>query len=180
MFANQWKNEDWCLVRDWLMDGVPKNRHHKSILTVTTSLTNFLNSQFSMPLTVQLHEQFMDKVTQNEAELLRCQAGEYALRRQVSLCYQGRVMFDAESVLPLHDLPSALVKELEAGIKPLANLLAERGLSLSRSDLSVIQLQDGRWGRRSVLRSAVGTKALVVEIFRAEFWDYIKRLDGQG
>jgi len=130
-----------------------------------------------MPLTVHLHEQFMDKISEDEAELLHCAVGEYALRRQVSLCYQGRVMFDAESVLPLQDLPSTLVKELEAGIKPLANLLAERGLSLSRSDLSVIQLEDGRWGRRSVLRSSVGTQALVVEIFRNEFWQTIQYLD---
>ncbi|MDQ6990630.1 MAG: chorismate lyase [Mariprofundaceae bacterium] len=175
MFVNQWKNEDWRLVRDWLAEG----RHQQSlkvVLTVTTTLTNFLEKQCSMPLKVQLHEQFMDKVSQDEAELLHCQQGDYALRRQVSLCYQGAVMFDAESVLPLHDLPAVLITELEAGIKPLANLLAERGLSLARSDLSITQLADGRWGRRSVLRSSVGTQALVVEIFRPEFWQEIQRL----
>lgn len=176
MFENQWKNDDWCLVRDWLTNGVPKQRHHTTVLTVTTSLTNFLERQFGMRLRVQLHDQFMDKVSEEEAALLHVQAEEYALRRQVSLCYQGVVMFDAESVLPLHDLPPALMKDLEDGIKPLANLLSECGLSLSRSDLSVIQLTDGRWGRRSVLRSALGTKALVVELFRDEFWQRLAKL----
>ncbi|MDQ6953024.1 MAG: chorismate lyase [Mariprofundaceae bacterium] len=179
MFANQWKNEDWRLVRDWLAEGGCKQQKLKAILTVTTALTNFLNRQFGMPLSVQLHDQFMDKISADEAELLHCQAGNYALRRQVSLCYQGVVMFDAESVLPLHDLPQSLVEALEAGIKPLASLLAERGLSLARSDLSIIQLDDGRWGRRSVLRSSVGTQALVVEIFKPEFWQEIQRLEGQ-
>jgi len=179
MLENNWKNENWCPVHDWLANGDHKDTHVKTVLSVTIALTAFLNRQFTLPLSVELHEQFMDKVSLDEAALLRCEAGDYALRRQVSLCYQGVAMFDAESVLPLHDLPLQLINELKAGVKPLANLLAEQGLSLSRSDLSVIQLEDGRWGRRSVLRSGAGTQALVVEIFRHEFWQTIKHLDAQ-
>lgn len=177
MFANLCKNDDWRLVRDWLAEGGYQQKSLKAILTVTTALTNFLEHQCSMPLQVKLHEQFMDKILGEEARLLHCQSGDYALRRQVSLCYQGAVMFDAESVLPLQDLPQSLVEALEAGVKPLANLLAERGLSLSRSDLSILQLDDGRWARRSVLRSSIGTQALVVEIFRPEFWKTIQQLN---
>jgi len=177
MFVNLWKNDDWCLIRHWLANGKKKHPHIKAVLTVTSSLTTFLEQHCSMPLNVHLHEQFMDKILKDEAQLLGCQVGDYALRRQVSLCYQGVVMFDAESVLPLQDLPKSLVEALEAGDKPLANLLAERGLSLARSDLSVLQLDDGRWGRRSVLRSSVGTQALVVELFKPEFWQTIQQLN---
>lgn len=91
-------------------------------------------------------------------------------------------MFDAESVLPLSELPAQLMAELEEGKKPLGNLLLDRGLSLSRSDLSVVRLQtsdayNARWARRSVLKSPSGTRALVVEVFHPEIW---RRISASG
>lgn len=88
-------------------------------------------------------------------------------------------MFDAESVLPLDTLPTDLMQDLQEGKKPLGNLLLDRGLSLSRSDLSVARFTEkgrfhGCWARRSVLRSDSGTRALVVEVFRSDMW---KRID---
>jgi chorismate-pyruvate lyase len=88
-------------------------------------------------------------------------------------------MFDAESVLPLEDLPADLMQHLQEGKRPLGNLLLDRGLSLARSDLSVAQLNvesayDGRWARRSVLRSESGTRALVVEVFHPYAWQRIE------
>ena len=137
-----------------------------------------------IPDAVQLHEQFLDKIKHGEAELLRSDVGLPALRRQVSLLHRGTVMFDAESVLPLAGLESELIADLQEGKRPLANLLLDRGLSLARSDLSVAKLEGdtryaGCWARRSVLRSPSGTQALVVEVFRPEFWRRLERLLGR-
>lgn len=145
-----------------------------AILTVTTSLTRFLERQFRMRVDVRLHDQFVDSMDVAEARLLDAQGGDTAMRRRVSLTHRDSVMFDAESVLPLDTLPADLIEDLEAGKRPLANLLLDRGLFLSRSDLSVMKIEDGphagRWARRSVLRSESGTRALVVEVFHEEIW----------
>jgi chorismate-pyruvate lyase len=183
MFSMQWDKQAWCPVREWQLANMDLDKNTSSVLTVTTSLTRFLERRFRMVLTVQLHEQFLDKVTAAEAELLGCECGSPALRRQVSLLHRGSVMFDAESVLPLEGLPKALMEALQAGKRPLANLLLDQGLSLARSDLSVVKVESGvcagRWARRSVLRSASGTQALVVEVFQTEFWSRLQRLTGQ-
>jgi len=182
MFSMQWDKQTWCPVRDWQLANMSLDKHLSSVLTVTSSLTRFLERRFAMPLTVQLHEQFLDKARLTEAELLLCEAGAPVLRRQVSLLHRGSVMFDAESILPLEGLPKVLMEELQAGQRPLANLLLDQGLSLARSDLSVTKVKDGvcmgRWARRSVLRSASGTQALVVEVFQPEFWARLQRLNG--
>jgi len=179
----QWDKQAWCPVREWQLANMTLDKDMSAVLTVTTSLTRFLERRFRMPITVQLHEQFLDKATSTEANLLGCVCGAPVLRRQVSLLHRGSVMFDAESVLPLEGLPKALMDELQAGKRPLANLLLDQGLSLARSDLSVAQVTDGacagRWARRSVLRSASGTQALVVEVFYSEFWSRLQRLIGQ-
>lgn len=180
----EWDRQTWCPVREWHAAEHGMDKTLASILTVTSSLTRFLERRFGMVLTVQLHEQFLDKADATEASLLACSVGSPALRRQVSLLHRGREMFDAESVLPLDGLPTALIDELQAGKKPLANLLLDRGLALARSDLSVATidhegLHHGCWARRSVLRSASGTQALVVELFRPEFWNMIERMVAQ-
>ncbi|MDQ6955966.1 MAG: chorismate lyase [Mariprofundaceae bacterium] len=183
MFSMQWDKQTWCPVREWQLANMNVDKNMSAVLTVTTSLTRFLERRFGMPLTVQLHEQFLDKATPSEATLLGCACSAPVLRRQVSLLHRGSVMFDAESVLPLEGLPKSLMEELQVGKRPLANLLLDQGLSLSRSDLSVVQVESGacaeRWARRSVLRSASGTQALVVEVFHSEFWTRLQRLTGQ-
>jgi len=179
----QWDKQAWCPVREWQLANMNVDKNMSAVLTVTASLTRFLERRFQMSLTVHLHEQFLDKATPAEAGLLGCACGAPSLRRQVSLLHRGAVMFDAESVLPLEGLPKALMDELQAGKRPLANLLLDQGLSLARSDLSVVQVASGvcagRWARRSVLRSASGTQALVVEVFHNEFWSRVQRLTGQ-
>ena len=179
----QWDKQTWCPVREWQLAHMSVDKNMSAVLTVTSSLTRFLERRFRMSLTVQLHEQFLDKARGSEALLLGCECGAPVLRRQVSLLHRGVVMFDAESVLPLEGLPKSLMEELQAGKRPLANLLLDQGLSLARSDLSVSQVESGvcagRWSRRSVLRSASGTQALVVEVFQTEFWSRLQRLTGQ-
>ena len=179
----QWDQQAWCPVHDWQLANMDADKNVSAVLTVTTSLTRFLERRFAMPLSVQLHEQFLDKVTAEEAVLLACERAAPALRRQVSLLHRGSVMFDAESVLPLEGLPRKLMDELQAGERPLANLLLDQGLSLARSDLSVTKVASGscagRWARRSVLRSESGTQALVVEVFHDVFWSRLQRLAEQ-
>jgi len=175
--------QSWCSAREWQRANMSADKNISAILTVTSSLTRFLECRFRMPLSVQLHEQFMDKPTAEEASLLGCEHSAPVIRRQVSLLHRGSAMFDAESIIPLEGLSRSLMDELEAGQRPLANLLLDQGLSLARSDLSVAQLEEapysGCWARRSVLRSASGTQALVVEVFRPDFWSRLQRLNGQ-
>jgi chorismate-pyruvate lyase len=149
------------------------------VLTIAGSLTRFLERRFGMRLEVRVQDQFIDTVRSEEAGILDSEVGSPALRRQVSLMHRGSVIFDAESVLPLEDLPADLMQQLQEGKRPLGNLLLDRGLSLARSDLSVVQLNvesayDGRWARRSVLRSESGTRALVVEVFHPYIWQRIE------
>jgi len=185
MFSMDMNQVDWCSARDWHAEEAGLAKDVAGSLTVTSSLTRFLERRFTMPLTVQLHEQFLDKIKHGEAELLHSDVGAPALRRQVSLLHRGTVMFDAESVLPLAGLESELIEDLQEGKRPLANLLLDRGLSLARSDLCVAKLAGdtryaGCWARRSVLRSPSGTQALVVEVFRPEFWRRLERLLGRA
>jgi len=181
MFLNQCEHQEWLVARDWLAKAAHEDKQKVGVLTITSSLTDFLHKRFGMDLTVQLHEQWLDHVSAEEAVLLRCDESDKALRRSVSLRYQNQVMYDAESVLPLRGLPAALMSDLEAGKRPLANLLMAHGLSLARSDLSVGKLLiDGCdiQARRSVLRSALGAEALVVELFYPEFWLQLQHLAG--
>jgi len=145
------------------------------VLTVTTSLTRFLEKKYQLRLEVFVHEQFSDAPTVVEATLLNIDTSSRCLRRKVSLLFRKESMFDAESVLPLDVLPTTLMAELEAGQRPLANLLSDRGLSLSRTDLSIAHIQgpsiyEHLWARRSVLRSESGATALVTEVFHETFW----------
>jgi len=179
MFFGSLESQNWQSVRYWKADAAGLGRDAAAVLTTAGSLTRFLERHFAIKLEVRLHDQFVDMAHGEEAELLVCDPGATALRRQVSLMHRGSVLFDAESVLPLEDLPADLMRELEEGKRPLGNLLLDRGLSLSRSDLSVVKLEadggiNGCWARRSVLRSPSGTKALVVEVFHPEMW---KRLE---
>jgi len=182
MFFGSLESQNWQSVRHWKADAAGLGRDAAAVLTTAGSLTRFLERHFGIKLDVRLHDQFVDVAQREEAQLLLCDAGATALRRQVSLMHRGSVLFDAESVLPLEDLPADLMRELEEGKRPLGNLLLDRGLSLSRSDLSVVQLQsdasiNGCWARRSVLRSPSGTRALVVEVFHPEMW---KRLESSA
>ncbi len=175
MFFGSLDEQAWIPVRQWRADEAGVGREMVAVLTVTGSLTRFLERHYGMRLEVRLHDQFVDSVRRDEARLLGCEAQDSALRRRVSLLHRGVILFDAESVLPLADLPADLMEQLQEGRRPLGNLLLDRGLSLARSDLSVVQLQtddmfNGRWGRRSVLRSPSGTRALVVEVFHPEIW----------
>lgn len=182
MFFGSLQSQNWQPVRYWKAEEAGVGRDAASVLTVAGSLTRFLERHFGIKLEVRLHDQFVDMAQSEEAQLLGCSEGATSLRRQVSLLHRGSVLFDAESVLPLEDLPADLMNDLEEGRRPLGNLLLDRGLSLSRSDLSVALIEaegdiNGRWARRSVLRSPSGTRALVVEVFHAEMW---KRLESSA
>jgi len=172
---------DWTPVRQWRSEGQGLNAEAPQVLTVTSSLTRFLERRYGMRLELRLHEQFVDRIRPREAELLGSAAGEACLRRTVSLLHRKSVMFDAESILPLEGLPTDLMDELEAGRQPLGNLLLERGMSLARSDLSIGCRQEGDgeflWARQSVLRSESGTRALVIEFFHPEIWRRIGRAE---
>jgi len=171
--------QDWQPVRYWKPKEAGIGRDCAAVLSTAGSLTRFLERHFGIRLEVRLHDQFVDQARVDEAALLESHTADSALRRQVSLMHRGSVMFDAESVLPLDALPADLMRDLQEGKRPLGNLLLDRGLSLSRSDLSVALLDveglhNGRWARRSVLRSPSGTRALVVEVFHPEMWKRIE------
>jgi chorismate-pyruvate lyase len=181
MFFGSLEKQQWTAVRQWRSDDAGVSKDVAAVLTTVGSLTRFLERHYGMRLAVRLHDQFVDRSSQDEAALLDFSAGSPCLRRRVSLLHRASVMFDAESVLPLEDLPADLMNELQEGKRPLGNLLLDRGLSLSRSDLSVVQMAGegvhaGRWGRRSVLRSPSGTRALVVEVFHPEIWKRLQSL----
>lgn len=182
MFIGALDAQAWQPVRHWKAEEHGINRDCAAVLTTAGSLTRFLERHYGIRLKVKLHDQFVDPASPDEAKLLKCRAGDPSLRRQVSLMHRGSVMFDAESVLPLEGLPASLMDELQAGERPLGNLLLDRGLSLSRSDLSVAQMSvdgahNGHWARRSVLRSPSGAQALVVEVFHPEMW---RRIDSSA
>ncbi|MDX8381914.1 MAG: chorismate lyase [Ghiorsea sp.] len=146
-----------------------------SVLSVVTPLTSLLENKYGMKLNVHLHDQFLDKMNTSEAELLKADIQERCLRRKVSLLCRGEIMFDAESTLPIDVLPIELMQALEEGKRPLANLLSDQGLSLSRSNLSIAKVQDQGlydqcWARRSILGSSSGAKALVTEVFHDANW----------
>jgi chorismate-pyruvate lyase len=168
---------EWIPVRQWRGEGL--GTEMPMVLTVTSSLTRFIERRYGLRLELKLHDQFVDRLNPDEANLLGAGPGDACLRRTVSLLNRKSVMFDAESVLPLAGLPADLMAELEAGRQPLANLLLERGLSLARSDLCVgkhaSESGEVLWARRSVLRSVSGTRALVSEYFHPEIWTRIGR-----
>jgi len=179
MFFGPLQSLEWLPVRTWHAGEGDVSRDMSAVLTITGSLTRFLERRYGIRLDVRLHDQFVDRANPAEAALLACAAGAPALRRHVSLLHRHSVMFDAESVLPLEGLPADLMEDLQEGRKPLGNLLLDRGLSLDRSDLSVSRivgegLYGGRWARRSVLRSESDMRALVVEVFHPEIWNRIK------
>ncbi len=181
MFFGPLDSLNWVPVRIWHPDEFGVSRDMALVLTMTGSLTRFLERHYAMRLEVRLHDQFVDRASASEADLLVYDAGGPALRRHVSLLHHRSVMFDAESVLPLDGVHGDLMRDLQEGRKPLGNLLLDRGLSLFRSDLSVAQCADsgihaGRWARRSVLRSESGTRALVVEVFHDEIWNRIANM----
>ncbi|MDX8403821.1 MAG: chorismate lyase [Mariprofundaceae bacterium] len=181
MFFGSLKDQAWVPVRQWRADEAGVTKDEAAVLTTVGSLTRFLERHYGMRLVVRLHDQFVDRTNPDEAAFLDCPEGSPCLRRQVSLLHRDSVMFDAESVLPLEDLPSDLMNDLQEGKRPLGNLLLDRGLSLSRSDLSIVKMtgegiHTGRRGRRSVLRSPSGTRALVVEVFHPEMWKRLQSL----
>lgn len=181
MFFGSLDEQAWIPVRKWRPDEAGVGKDEAAVLTAIGSLTRFLERHYGMRLTVRLHDQFVDRAGIDEAALLACSAGSPCLRRQVSLLHRDSVMFDAESVLPLEDLPADLMEDLQEGKRPLGNLLLDRGLSLARSDLSIVRvggegMHAGRLARRSVLRSPSGTRALVVEVFNPEIWKRLQSL----
>ncbi len=181
MFFGSLEEQVWIPVRQWRAEDAGVSKDAAAVLTTVGSLTRFLERHYGMRLAVRLHDQFVDCASPDEAALLDCPPGSPCLRRQVSLLHRDSVMFDAESVLPLDDLPADLMNELQEGRRPLGNLLLDRGLSLSRSDLSIVEMAGegvhaGRMGRRSVLRSPSGMRALVVEIFHPEIWKRLRLL----
>jgi chorismate-pyruvate lyase len=179
MFFGSLESQQWQSVRYWKPEDAGIGRDAASVLTIAGSLTRLLERRFGIRLDVRLHDQFIDIVHVEESGMLGSETGSPALRRQVSLMHRGSVMFDAESVLPLDSLPADLMQQLQEGKRPLGNLLLDRGLFLARSDLSVVQLNtdsdyNGRWARRSVLRSESETRALVVEVFHPLIWQRIE------
>ena len=168
--------QSWMDAKTWQAEQANQVDAIKThVLLVTTSLTRFLERKYGLKLDVYLHDQGVAYANETEAELLGISATERCLRRKVSLMSRNEVMFDAESVLPLDMLPVELMQELEAGKRPLADLLSDRGLSLYRSNLSVAHVQEEGyyhhcWARRSVLRSESGARALVTEVFHDSIW----------
>jgi len=169
-------NQQWQTSKDWRAEqGQQCDVLFNGVLMVTSSLTRFLEQKYALRLDVSLLDQGMSKANATEARLLGIDESERCLRRKVSLKSRGEVMFDAESVLPLDVLPLELMQELEAGTRPLADLLSDRGLLLSRSGLSITKISDegfyhDAWARRSVLSSESGAKALVTEVFHEAMW----------
>ncbi len=168
--------QTWLDVRSWRAEyGETLTPVQISVLSVVTPLTRLLEGKYGMKLDVHVHDQFVDTIDETEAKLLKVDAQERCLRRKVSLLSRGEVMFDAESVLPLAVLPIELMLELEEGKRPLANLLSDQGLSLSRFNLNIAKVQDqglyeGYWVRRSILDASSGAKALVTEVFHDAIW----------
>ncbi len=174
----------WLDVRSWRAQYADTlSPEQVSVLSVITPLTRLLEGKYGMKLDVHVHDQFVDEMNAEEAKLLKSDMHSRCLRRKVSLLCRGEVMFDAESVLPLDVLPVTLMEDLEAGKRPLADLLSDQGLSLSRSNLSITQVEDdgfyaGCWARRSVLGTSsgaalgetLGAKALVTEVFHDATW----------
>ncbi len=175
MFFGSLREQHWIPERQWRAADHGLDRQTSAVLTVASSLTRFLERHHQMHLQVDVQEQAISRISDDEAALLDAQPGDAALRRQVSLLHHGKAVFDAESVLPLEPLPQPLLLELQQGERPLANLLMDYGLSLSRLDLGIAQIQGeqpwhGCWARRSVLRSDAGIRALVVEVFLPLMW----------
>ena len=175
--------ELWQDAKTWQAECAAQMDSPKAhVLLVTTALTRFLERKYGLRLDVHVHDQRMDYANATEAKLLNIAETERCLRRKVSLLSRNKVMFDAESVLPLDVLPIELIDELEAGKRPLANLLSDRGLRLSRSNLSITQVKEEGlyhqcWARRSVLSSESGARALVTEVFYDAMWrkiDYLQ------
>lgn len=180
MLTSSLNDLDWIPYRQWLSQTGATQKEVAAILGATGSLTRFLQRRFHLQLELEVKEQFFDNCRPWEARLLDVAEGAACLRRLVALRALGKVMFDAESILPLEGLPTDLMRSLQEGREPLGNLLFDRGLSLSRSDLSVASwVPEGSrypvWARRSVLRSAGGPRALVIEIFHSAFWRIIRR-----
>jgi len=180
MFSLWHQNQQWIPVRDWSSRSGKVSRETAVVLSLTGSLTRFLERSFGMILTLNVHEQCLDQTHPAEAKLLGCVTGSQCLRRRVSLLHKKSVMFDAESVLPLECLPTDMMQDLQNGEKPLGSLLLDWGLSLSRSDLSIACIPlsesqaDNRWARRSVLRAPDGPRALIIECFHPEIWTRLK------
>jgi len=153
-----------------------------AVLGVAASLTRFLARHYGMHLSVEVREQFVDRCSNGEARLLQCDTQTPSLRRRVGLRHRSATMIDAESILPLDGVPAELMETLQEGKRPLGDLLIDRGLSLSRSDLSIARIgkevdaSEACWARRSVLKSPSGTRALVVEYFRPEIWRRLRHL----
>ncbi|MBF0281502.1 MAG: chorismate lyase [Zetaproteobacteria bacterium] len=176
MFFGSLNDQVWVPVRQWkLSDVAVADDARARVLTTVGSLTRMLEREFDMPLKVEVEEQFIDHSDAMESMLLACANGTMSLRRKVALLYKKQVMFEAESVLPLQDIHMDLMADLERGEIPLGSLLMDRGMSLSRTDLSITQIVGeppfrGRWARQSILKSHLGTTALVVEVFHALLW----------
>ncbi len=176
MIAHLLDSESWQPSRQWQADeGANVDAAVRHVLMVTSALTRFLAQKYALRLDVHLHDQCMSMPTRAEAALLDIAPDTRCLRRKVSLKARGEVMFDAESMLPLDTLPVALMQALEEGRRPLADVLSDQGLMLSRSNLSIARVQtqglyEGCWARRSVLCAESGAKALVTEVFFDAFW----------
>jgi len=181
MFFGSIAGQSWCREREWQASDYGLSREQGAILTVAGSLTRFLERMHGMKLDVQLKDQYIDTLAADEAAVLHSTEHQQILRRKVALTHRQHTMFDAESVLPLAPLPHALVQDLQDGKRPLANLLMDYGLSLSRLDLGITQITgehpwQGYWARRSVLRSESDIQALVVEVFHPLFWQRLNML----
>jgi chorismate-pyruvate lyase len=169
-------NQAWMDVRTWRAQFAESlSPEQVSVLSVVTPLTRLLEAKYGMKVDVHLHDQYVDELNDAEADLLKVEPHSRCLRRKVSLLCRGETMFDAESALPLDVLPVSLMEELEAGKRPLANVLSDQGLSLSRSNLNIAQIQDDGfydqcWARCSVLKATTGAKALVTEVFHESMW----------
>jgi chorismate-pyruvate lyase len=177
VFHADFSEQEWTSARQWSAADAGVDAAMAAVLTTTGSLTRFMERHHGMKLDLRVMEQFVDCCRAGEAELLNVEDQAQCLRRRVTLLHRGSVMFDAESVLPLESLPAELMGDLQDGKIPLGNLLLDRGLTLSRSDLCIARIAGSeharlpaRWARRSVLRAPSGTTALVIECFRPEMW----------
>ena len=137
-----------------------------------SSLTARLIRYSSGDFRVELLSQEIKRPGRDEAKALNMAYHQFALIRQVHLCFGNQVMVYARTVIPLSTLTGAQRSYGNLGDRPLgAMLFADR--SMRREEVMVTKLSAGNdlykktaaqnepiWGRRSVFH--VGEKPLLV------------------
>jgi len=70
MFFGPLDSLNWIPVRNWRPEASGVSHESAAVLTMAVSLTRFLERHYAMRLKVHLHDQFVDRASASEAELL--------------------------------------------------------------------------------------------------------------